>query len=111
MTTRSIRWSARIVAAAVIAAATCASAQAPFANADIVAGKALHDRDCIGCHAQRYGGDASKMYTRADHRVRSVAQLRAQVAVCDSQLSKKYFPDEEENVAAYLNREYYHFTQ
>jgi cytochrome c553 len=103
--------SARLAAAALATAAAVASAQAPFANADVEAGKALHDKDCIGCHAQRFDGNDAKMYTRPDHRVRSAAQLRSQVAVCNTQLGKQYFPDDEENVAAYLNREYYKFKR
>jgi mono/diheme cytochrome c family protein len=78
-----------------------------FANADAQAGKALHDKDCVACHARRFDGDASRMYTRPDRRVHTVAQLRAQVAVCNSQLGTRYFPDDEENVAAFLDREYY----
>jgi mono/diheme cytochrome c family protein len=101
----------RIIGLVAALASAHALAAAPFANADAAAGKALHEKDCIACHAKRMGGDAAKMYTRADHKVMSAAQLRAQVAVCNSQLGKQYFPDDEENVAAYLNREYYHFAQ
>ncbi len=113
-----LRWTAHGAVALALALALAggaghAAAQspsaAPFANAHADAGKALHDKDCIGCHAQRFNGDASKMYMRADHRVRTPAQLRAQVAFCNAQLGTHYFPEDEENVAAYLNREYYRF--
>ena len=30
------------------------------------AGKILHDKSCISCHARMFGGDGSKIYTRAD---------------------------------------------
>jgi mono/diheme cytochrome c family protein len=105
--------SARTAAAVAFAtAAHLAAAQSPavppLASGDADAGKTLHDKDCIACHAQRFG-DPSKMYTRPDHRVKTPAQLRTQVAVCNTQLGTHYFPDDEDNVAAYLNREYYHF--
>ncbi len=106
---------ARIItaAAALASLATIATAQAPFvppfAHADVAAGKALYDKDCVGCHAQRMGGDASKMYTRADHKVKNAQQLLAQVRWCNTQIGAKYFPEDEENVAAYLNQQYYHF--
>jgi mono/diheme cytochrome c family protein len=99
----------RFAAVALAATVGAAAAQAPLANADANAGKALHDKDCIGCHAQRFGGDATRIYTRPDRRVRTLAQLRAQVALCNTQLGKQYFPDDEDNVAAYLARDYYHF--
>jgi mono/diheme cytochrome c family protein len=106
----TFRRTTRTAAAFVLATiATAAFAQTPKIDAD--AGKALHDKDCVACHARQFGGDASKMYTRADHKVRTPAQLRAQVAWCNTQLGAKYFPEDEENVAAYLDREYYHFKR
>jgi hypothetical protein len=49
------------------------------------------------------------MYTRPDHRVKTPQKLLAQVQACNSNLGKGYFPEDEENVAAYLNREFYKF--
>jgi hypothetical protein len=100
--------------ASVLAMAACASAiagehPAPFSDGDAAAGKTLNDRDCIACHAQRFSGDADRMYLRPDHRVRTPQQLLTQVSYCNAQLGTKYFPDEEEHVAAYLNQRYYHF--
>ena len=93
-----------------IALSTAASAQqpAPFAQGDAKAGHVLADRDCQSCHVQRFG-NASAIYTRADRRVTTPAQLLAQVQRCNAELSKGYFPDEEEHVAAYLNATYYRF--
>jgi hypothetical protein len=102
-----------MLAAALALAAPCAAAQAPaakpFAHADAEAGKLLHEKDCIGCHAQRFNGDDKRMYTRPERRVRTPAQLRAQIAVCNTQLNKQYFPEDEENIAAYLDRDFYRF--
>ena len=82
---------------------------APFASGDPKAGKALVDRDCVGCHAQKFAGDPDQMYRRADHRVKTPGQLLAQVQACNANLRKNYFPEEEEHIAAYLNLEFYKF--
>jgi len=94
-----------------IAAATGAAAQAPsapVAEGDPAQGAAMTRKDCDGCHARRFG-DVAAAYTRLDRRVNTPAQLKAQIAVCNSQLGTGYFPDEEAHIAAYLNREYYRF--
>ncbi len=94
----------------VVALSTAASAQqpAPFAQGDAKSGHVLADRDCNGCHVERFG-NPSAIYTRADRRVTTPAQLLAQVQRCNVELTKGYFPDEEEHVAAYLNSTYYRF--
>ena len=65
--------------------------------------------NCIGCHARRFNGEPDRMYTRAERKVRSPEQLLAQVRVCNAELAKNYFPEEEEHVAAYLNLHFYRF--
>ena len=65
-------------------------------------------KDCNGCHLRRFG-DVPSAYTRIDRRVNTPAQLKAQIAYCNSQLGTGYFPDEEEHIAAYLDLEYYKF--
>jgi hypothetical protein len=91
-------------------AAFAASAQqpAPFARGDPQQGHALVDKDCNACHARLFG-DPERIYTREDRRVKTAAQLRAQVAYCNTQLGSGYFPEEEEHIAAWLNQRYYHF--
>jgi cytochrome c553 len=94
-----------------VAAATAVAQQpAPFAAGDPKAGKALVDRDCVGCHAAKFAGDPDRMYTRADHRVTTPAKLLAQVQACNTNLAKGYFPEEEEHIAAYLNLQFYKFA-
>ena len=107
-----LRPMAPLVAAALLAACGVVAAQtqpAPFRAGDAKAGKALVDRDCVACHAQRFAGDPDQMYRRSDRRVRTPAQLLAQVQGCNVNLGKGYFPEEEEHVAAYLNLEFYKF--
>ena len=102
--------SARLFIAVMAMMATAVAAQqpAPFANGDAKAGKALAERDCIACHEQRFK-PASAIYTRADRRVTSATRLLAQVQVCNTELRVNYFPEDEENVAAFLNDNYYKF--
>lgn len=46
---------------------TFAAQADPLAAGDVKLGKQLVDKNCIACHAARFGGDGSKMYTREDH--------------------------------------------
>jgi len=80
-----------------------------FANADIEAGKALVEKNCISCHASSYGGNGSKIYTRPDHKVKSPTALTTQVRLCGTNLRLLWFEEEELNAAAYLNKAYYKF--
>ena len=107
---RSAVFAASLCAAGLFSAEVGAQAQpAPFAAGDAAAGKAMVDKDCIACHAKRFPGKPEQMYLRPDHKVRTPEQLLAQVRVCNSQLGKSYFPEEEEHIAAYLNSQYYKF--
>jgi cytochrome c553 len=104
---------AAVLAIVAAIAATTAMAQmqpVPFAAGDPKAGKALVDRDCVSCHAAKFADDPDRMYTRADHRVKTPAKLLAQVQACNTNLAKGYFPEEEEHIAAYLNVQFYKFA-
>jgi len=97
-----------IAGMAMVATAVAAQQPAPFAHGDAKAGQALAERDCIACHEQKFK-PASTIYTRPDRRVTSARQLLAQVQVCNTELRANYFPDDEQNVAAFLNDNYYKF--
>ena len=100
----------RLAVLACIVAGSAASAQqpAPFAQGDPAQGHPLVDKDCNACHVRLFG-DPDRIYTRDDRRIRTPAQLRAQVAYCNTQLATGYFPEEEEHIAAWLNQRYYRF--
>ena len=83
----------------------------PFVKADATAGKALIDAHCINCHAEKFGGDGSAIYTREYHKVKTAKGLVAQIRNCNTMLGLKWFEDEELNVAAYLNNTYYKFSE
>jgi mono/diheme cytochrome c family protein len=76
---------------------------------DVKAGKALHDKQCVNCHVQRWGGDGSAVYTRADRKIKDATSLRQRVAACSAQTGAKFFPEDEANVAAWLAQTYYKF--
>lgn len=80
-----------------------------FEKADSKLGKSLHDKNCISCHASSFGGDGSGIYTREHTKVKTPKGLIAQVRNCNTMLGIKWFDDEELNVAAFLNKDYYHF--
>ena len=82
---------------------------APFANGNAAAGKALHEKKCAGCHAGRFGGDGSAIYTRADRRIKNAGGLAQQITVCNSMLGNELFPEDEANLGAHLNQTYYKF--
>jgi len=82
---------------------------APLAKGDPKAGKALHDKSCTSCHVSMFGGDGSKMYTRADRKTKTTAQLAARVSGCNANSGAGWFPEDEAHVAAYLNQQYYQF--
>ncbi len=99
----------RIVIAALLALPLLASAQ-PFSKGNPAIGKKLVTAaNCAKCHSERVGGDGSRMYTRPERKVKNPGQLLSQVQTCNTMLNSGWFPEDEENVAAYLNREYYKF--
>jgi cytochrome c553 len=81
----------------------------PFANGDAKKGKALADKQCGSCHVQMFGGDGSGIYTRADRKVKTPEQLAARISGCNANTNAGWFPEDELNVAAHLNKTYYRF--
>src|SRR5690606_8726658 len=84
------------------------SAQAePFSAGDVAIGKKMVQENCISCHAQKYGGDGSAIYTRKDRKVGSSSALLAQIRNCNTMLGRSWVEDAELHVARYLNQTYY----
>ncbi len=81
----------------------------PFPKGDAKAGEALHKEKCAGCHISRFGGDGSRIYTRADRKVKSADQLGQRIAGCNANLGLNLFPEDEQNLGAYLNKSHYKF--
>lgn len=89
----------RRLAALVLATSVSFGTQA----GDAERGKSLHDQQCMRCH------DAA-MYTRPQSRIRDFAALRERVQQCELGAELMWFEEDVDDVAAYLNRDYYRFN-
>ncbi|MGD2056403.1 MAG: cytochrome c [Gammaproteobacteria bacterium] len=74
----------------------------PILAADMPSGKQLVTDNCTRCHDDN-------MYTRQNRRVTTMEGLHKQVTRCEQALGLKWFDDEINAVASYLNKNYYHF--
>jgi mono/diheme cytochrome c family protein len=72
--------------------------------------KLVAEKNCETCHHNKTLGDAKAVYLRKDRKVTSIEKLKAQVAMCNSELGLQLFPDEEEHIVAWLNQTYYKFA-
>ena len=103
----------RATAAALLMAAPFASqAQSdafPFGDPKI--GKQVLEAKCSSCHVQRWGGDGSGVFKRADRKASGTQSLLAWVQKCNAGNKTGLNAEEEESVAAYLNDAYYKFRQ
>jgi len=79
------------------------------AQAAVVTGQSLHDASCVTCHASKFGGDATKIYSREDRKVKSLDMLNSQVTRCAGNAAKDWGTEEVGKVVEYLNSSYYHF--
>jgi mono/diheme cytochrome c family protein len=79
------------------------------AAGDAKKGQTMHDAKCVACHAGMFGGDASRMYTRPDRKVKNMTQLAARVSACNANVGADWFPEDEAHVSAYLNSQFYKF--
>jgi cytochrome c2 len=95
--------------ALLLALAATPALATPFASGNADKGKALHEKKCAACHAVRFGGDGSKIYTRAERRIKSASGLAQQITTCNAMLGNELFPEDEANLGAYLNQTYYKF--
>jgi hypothetical protein len=73
-------------------------------SADALRGKTLHDSRCTSCHD-------SSVYTRPDHKIRSLDALRAQVSRCSQAAGANWSGNEISDVVEYLDQNYYRFGQ
>lgn len=83
----------------------------PFTQGDANIGKSMVEKNCISCHAAKYGGDGSGIYTRENRKIKNAPALLAQIRNCNTMIGLKWFEDEELHVARYLNQTYYKFDQ
>jgi hypothetical protein len=72
-------------------------------------GKLVAEKKCEICHNNKTLGDAKAVYLRKDRKVTTLAKLKAQVALCNSELNLGLFPEDEEHIVAFLDQTYYRF--
>lgn len=83
---------------------------APFPSGDASAGKQFFEQNrCNRCHIEKMGGDGSAIFTRPNRIVNNPAQMIARMHYCAENLGVKLSPQDEQNVGAYLNKNYYKF--
>jgi cytochrome c553 len=81
----------------------------PFPQGNAQAGQKLFEQlKCNSCHINMFGGDGSAIFTRPNSKVHNPSQLLAQIGRCGGNVDKELSAQEEQNIAAYLNR-YYNF--
>jgi hypothetical protein len=81
-----------------------------FAAANVENGAEIDRHKCYACHAKKTGfGNGDMIYTRSDSKVNSLAKLRSMVERCNTELRLDLFPEDEADVTAYLNKQFYKF--
>ncbi len=80
----------------------------PFPDADLANGRRIHfDSKCASCHEEKTGRDAGFIYLRDDRKVKSIFDLKRYVSLCNSELRLGLFPEDERDVAAFVNQQWY----
>ena len=94
-----------------VLAASSALMSAPvLATPDLVNGKTIDQQKCYACHAKKTGfGNGDMIYTRSDGKVKSPADLKKMVSLCNAELRLDLFPEDEVDVTAFLNKQFYKF--
>jgi hypothetical protein len=81
-----------------------------MAASDLANGKTIDQQKCYACHAKKTGfGNGDMIYTRSDSKVKSLANLKKMVGLCNTELRLDLFPEDEADVVAYLNQQFYKF--
>ena len=80
------------------------------ATPDIANGKKIDQQQCYACHAKKSGfGNGDMIYTRSDSRVKTLQNLKTMVARCNTELRLDLFPEDEADIVAFLNQQFYKF--
>lgn len=109
MTWSVMTWSSKALIGFGLCIATTVLTVKPAGAADIQAGRSLHEKSCVACHASLTQGKPSEVYTRADRRVKSHDALVAQVRRCAATVGPQWSEKDITNVAAFLDATFYKF--
>lgn len=89
-----------------------ANAANPFPDAELANGAEIHtSKRCAACHTEKTSRDEAFIYLRDDRKVKSLFDLRRYVSLCNMELKLELFPEDERDVAAYLNQRFYKLTK
>ena len=75
----------------------------PVFAIDLENGKLLHDENCLRCHNE-------SKYKRKDRMIKNFQQLRERIKNCELMAELTWFDEEIDDVTAYLNNQFYHFS-
>jgi cytochrome c553 len=77
---------------------------------DMANGKKIDQEKCYACHAKKTGfGNGDMIYTRSDRKATDLNKLKSMVARCNTELRLDLFPEDEADVVAFLNKQFYKF--
>jgi hypothetical protein len=80
------------------------------ATPDLANGQKIDQQKCYACHAKKSGfGNGDMIYTRSDSKVKNLQNLKTMVALCNTELRLDLFPEDEADVTAFLNKQFYKF--
>ena len=92
-----------------LAAGLLAALPARAAGDPAVGEKLVQAKGCELCHSRQNLRGAKAIYLRPNRKVSSMDELKAQVSSCNHGLHLDLSPDEERDVVAFLDQNYYHF--
>ena len=75
----------------------------PVLAVDLKNGKLLHDENCLRCHNE-------SKYTREDRMIKNFQELHERIKQCELMAELTWFDEEIDDVAAYLNDQFYRFN-
>ena len=99
----------KLISTLILLSASMIASANPFPNGDAMAGQKLFDEhDCNSCHNSMMGGDGNKIFTRLTRKVSTPDALIQQIGMCSGNVSAHFTPQQEQDIAAFLNA-YYKF--
>ena len=83
-----------------------------YSSPDISSGMAIDQQKCYACHAKKSGfGNGDMIYTRSDGKVKNLQGLMSMIAICNTELRLDLFPEDEADLTAFLNKQFYKFKE
>lgn len=100
----------KLLAALILTLAAANTMAAPFADGDAKRGKKFFDdNQCNECHIGKVGGDGNDIFTRPNRIIHNSKELIERMRMCSGAIGKTLTPQNELDLAAYLNQTYYKF--